>query len=808
MRFWRPMIAMILLGALLLPVSGAKAQDELLAGPITSWDFTQYLKRIRVSHDQWVALEAMHEEYKTRWSEFAETDLVRVREMLSEMEGQAMPTQESLERFLRARRLGTQRIADFDERLFVQMLETLDGGQINRLNIVRRQREQAHYAFPVMQMGMGGGDANITSIIDSLGLDEETLDQIEPLISEHETRRATTMRQMQDAFFEMATDMIGRMEASGLNEEEMWQNPEFMEMQQRFMMSMMEGQQRIQEMNQRTTELLRGRLPEEHREVMRIYALSQTHPNAYPDREVLYPHYRRLLNDESLDAATRDALRAHLDRYRREHDQMTQQIVEAVQRQQEAQMSMGAEWDSDRWQEIMDLMNRAMTARSQHHRAAMQELPRIVGEERFNRVNQSVMQDRQRMQERLAGDQLVQPVRPSMGMRLDQFLPAQVTREEIEQYLARLGVDSDRRRLAMSFFEDYRSAWEAAFTQEDRTRLQQAQTAVWQSEGDRMAAYETLKRIRGEFFERIVAMEDELMLDLEAILSAEELPHFSAVRTARNATRYTGMNQFFNSSVGEVSLAMMLHSAGLEHAEWRSVAKTLEAHEERMLELRQRGWEAQQEVDQANVRVQILYSSGQPVAANAYQEIVGNPSRVLGEITTELSNQITGTLATLLRELPPARATVVQQRFDQISYPQHFPDRLTPERAFAAAERLSLTNEQRSQIERARSEHAQRHEEINIQLREALGNSIRSPYMNMEPETAREWQRAQQAIQRLTHERYELNVTALRAIRAAVSADQAAELADAIAIRRPPVESWRAQAQVDLEMIRELVPPA
>lgn len=794
---------------LLLTVQQASAQggDGFIPSPFSSESFNKAVTILKPTWEQRLALEAAHEEYKSRFRQLRESDGEMILRRMHEVQSNSMfrvPKKRDVEELLRLRRTLMGQIMALEGELFERMAQSLDERQMGGLARIRRTRERAIWSEGEMMSGMGGGEApDLVNIVMSLELTDEELGRIDAALVEYEISMNAAVKNLHDKTLGMISSVVDVMSQMGLDEVD-FTNQDLMmeygrriqEAMQRFMKEVQEAAARVDAVGERGHLSLMQVMPAERKEAYEKAYLWRRYPDVYTDwtsPERMFEQARKI---ESLPGAARASIDAAEAAWRPAYDAVSKKLM-TISDKTRATQRASFDFDGAGWEAIWQERQAVEQERNAINERAEQALLAAVGEEhaaslqayRGVDVDSIGRGPGGMIDESVAGMVAEVAEAPGMGMsmmvRPDHLLPGPISDEEWAAYAARLDLSPDARVLTGEFLREYRRRFEQVMDEDYPRLVSEPRGKMWGENALNEQAASQVIAGRRAVAEQLAAIEEEFFGDVALVITESQRAMLPVIRRARECAVYdTRQMAHRGHQDGAADLTELLTALHLTDAEIRSIHTVLSTYEERLLPIVRSQHETLIAQEEAQIK-------GQPLMRKIQQDPEGNMDawaewerlmEPLEERLQELSRRRMdlekATLPELTAALPPDAAARLKEQHDQRRYPLVFPDRGDARMPIESALGLTdLTAEQRASVEHIAADHDAGHRAIcqeMVNLLESLGESP-----DWEPQNARaivEWQRNQERVEMLRVDRDELNETTRRRLRAVLSEQQAARV--------------------------------
>ncbi|MHC5023196.1 MAG: hypothetical protein ACYTGG_04710 [Planctomycetota bacterium] len=813
------MLVLLAAAAILLPARLAPGQGTMgvLPDPISTSELNGYAARLRLSDQQWQALETIHDEYKAEFRRLREGEINEFLDSMRSIQGSGgFPERDVLEQFLERMEKLTDRIEAIDRRLFDRLVPFLSDDQVAALPRARLARERKRYAQQEM-LSMGATLVDLSALLLDIDLEPAERERVDSILQPYEARLTADYGKLAKKASRMWLDMYDAILAQGFDEEAM-QDPEqaekMMEAMQQIMADvaapMLEMSGKIRERNVRTYRALRTALSREHAEVLRRSFLRRAYPRAQQLAALDVAVFDRLvrhaeLADEQARTASELVATAHAD-----FNRITDEAIDALEVSNDGRSPFEPFGNSDELNRTLADLRRQAGARLIR---TGEELAALIGDDRLLETVQSVPEDTELMtivglitaaeqsaaaQAATAAPAEAESPAEVVPLQVDMLVPRAISATDLDRYAKRLGLDDGDRAIAAEMHRRYREQFDAlrggllkdlgalaakSWKQDPRTGQM---TGLSDDEIDdmlrrRRAAFRAIEQLDDELFMNLgLAFEDESRAAaLERLRQARRRQTYSVpISVASMFDQYGGREALID--LGE----LVTMAQGLQPSPTQDEA--LIPYEERLTALLAARFEVALESQRAMDRYMAatirLQSAGEEASTtdwmSIYRDILGPAARQAEKANDTIIALNADWLPKLVELLPADAASRLHELYRRRAFPNVFGESDVLEQRVATALALpDLTESQRTSLQELSLEYRPALASLNDKLVEL---SRSAPSMNwLTDGEEMDWQAFQDhqsRIARVQFDRGELNERAAAKLRRILTKDQVARL--------------------------------
>ncbi len=802
-RSCRPrwLIAMLgLLAVLAAPTIALGQADDMLPGPMSTPDLGRYMDRLRLSPQQELAVEAMHDQYKREYRELQEQEFDKFGQFMQQVNGM-FPAREDVKKLLDMQDSIHGRIRAIDERLFDQMQSLLTEDQLATLPRVRLTRQRERYLSNEMMWSMGQRPVDVSELYYELELEDDAFETTDPLVFEYERRVTRDIARLHKATTGMFMRIFNELEKAGYsadNSQDPEQQMAMMQEMQSIFMKVSEDQRElgwdVHDQGKRLFTLLFQTLPSEPRTTLR----SRYYREAYPRVGWMMPdsvvgNRKDLEKVTDLTEEQRDQLEAQVfgpaDALDRELDDIVK-VLEEISRKQTP-----FNFDPAQWEEEQEVITKFQERVTEFQQNIWKNISDILTPDQMNAFTMA-------RSDRLTGNSsqnvaaaaesstevVLNEHEAAMVWGPDQFIAREITQSDIRLYGHVMGLSDDHKTLLRELHKSYMDRHQQ-YQRDSIEELNNVTSTLWQHDEDTgaytpptMDMYEHLYKVRETTLEKLRALDrtffDDVAVTLEAVVGEDTVERIRLMRE-RNIYNRGHWNSGIVGKAGNIDVAKFVLRMRLSDAERDAIDPIFDEYEQKATALFKQKYEAakrwQRTNDEWNAFAQQLTADGtfDPNSWQQYQERLSGPTEALEQANKTLADLNTSTFENALAHLNDEHARMLRQSFLRVAFPMVYSDYLSPERHFEAALALdTLTAEQRSRLEESALEYTSAYHQINEQLVELYGDSGLSLVAVTGQEEILEAQRRRDLIARLTFDRSELNSRGVRHLKQILSPEQ------------------------------------
>ena len=816
-------LALIVMVSLVTATSHLHAQGTsgMLPDPISSRDLEGYARRLQLDEFQRLAIDPLHEQYRTAFRQLREDDIAKLLKQTIEMTGGGfnMPQREKVERLLKDMKRTLNKIEQLDSRLFDQIDVVLTDTQRAALPRVRLARARQRYRNAAMGAGGFGSQAagvDLSELYGRLELSDQELLDSDPLIASYERRLTPAVEKLYDATITMSMDMMDAFEAAGMTDLDMT-DPEsaqqMMETMQAIWQDIGDDMQKkskaIADLNGRTLKSVRSRLSPKNARKLRYDYYSRAYPTAPKDPMSAQKRFESALRLKQLTEeqrlAVEDAARSHQVR----HDRITDEMIKFLEERDEDRSILLPGVDEEAWQEYWKELQSFSGKWTELNESAMESLNAQLGPELAAKINdpragremavaevepgaeETTSQDQPNEQ---PTDQFGRPVGPAVA----------ISTYELERYVDKLNLTDEQRAVVQLLHEEYRSKY-AEHAKQQAQKAQEEQRALFNATrgGQRAMASIDFQFWMQDAQDRTIKdldVADEAFFSDLALMLGENAPteQLDRLRLARQRRLFGQRpNQFAfgfpgtESNETSVDLSALVDDSELDAVKTDDIDALLRAYEKTITGAFRNRYEAglvaQRRRTEAMAEMMRRQQEGDMEDAMAfgmeYQQMMQDIGKTVQESEEEITQLNRDTLQEITAALDERSARKFRAAYRRKAFPNIYNESNSGERHLEAASKLGkLTDDQRLAIELHRVEYQPVYEDLCNQMVEILSQSTGRPNFT-DPGQIKDYMQQQQKLEVIKFDRSELNAKARRRLRQILTPEQL------MRIGLPPEES-------------------
>ena len=821
-RIFHTAVVVLLVGLTLAQSRPTFAQGTtgILPDPISTYELKGYADRLKLSPQQRLAADAMHDQYKQDFRALRQGEIAAFMKDMMAMQGNVMPKREVMESFMKRMDLLQGRIATLDSRLFDQLQTILTDEQMAMMGRVRLARQRARYSANQMMWMTGNRAADLSEIVLGMEIPAEHAAAIDSTLSGYEGRLTSSMAKLYDATSNMIMKIFDTMEEKGFTEQDM-SDPENMQkfgeaMQQIWkdlMLQAVEAAADLSDVNQRTYRSLASALPEEKARELRNAYYTQAFPEAAFALADETMRFTEALKLESLTAEQRDALTAARIDLQQKLDRVADDVVKLIEEQRKnfSPFDFNSESMQEHYRKIQEYQKKVEDTRA----SAKELLTTILGEEQAQQVEKaavaqaskaagglsSVMRAAMEKAEAArvdaadaeANQYLDDATSIQQAWTGDQFVAPPISRNELKRYAEILKIADDQQELLTqlhaTYLENFKKVQEteiAALTKavqsmwtfniETQTTTAPTDASLDATEKARRAAIDAVARVDELFFAdvQLALLDDKVTPDLQRV---------RLMRERERLNRGTEHMWAMAGRVGEnrIDLSSFLQKQPLSESDRAARAADLLEYEQAAMALFRERFDAALAMQHAQDRWQIEMQRAQSEnenqfkVASRYQEILGEPSKRVSQASNAIVKLNREWIEKILAKLPSDTSAMVRQAYNRAAFPNVYNDPLALELQLNEAAKLpDLGPEQVRRVNEIAGDYRPAYTNLCEQMAEvSASGSMPSFAMGMDDSDAwKQWQERREALASLRFDRDELCMRTINRLKAILSEDQ------------------------------------
>jgi hypothetical protein len=828
-RIWVALItALVLAFPLLEQPAAGQGTTGTLPDPISTRELTRYADRLQLDASQRLAIESIHDEYKSAFRKLRDDEIADFLEEMRSWQGMGMmPQREVVESFFKEMEKLRAMIKKLDDRLFDRLLPVLTDEQQPMLARVRLARERKRYQAQQM-MSMTGPAVDLSEVVLALDLEPDLQAEVDPVIAPYERRLTLTMRKVSEAASRMYLDMFDAFEAlgyGGMTEEDL-ADPEAMTKMMEDMRQIWseiggkitELAAQIANLNRKTYRRVAAFLPPETARDFRARYYRQ----AYPELRFMFgmdrqKWFERTTERDDLSDEQRQAVTAAVDGYRQRLDLMVDDAVKLIDARRAT--SSVFDFDMEGMREHMEQLAKVRTKAQELMSATMGTINDIVGEG----AKPGAVEDAQQEALALAGvddvlglesgddtdaeaEEAGERARRS-ARRIDQWVPGPISRHDVNRYAEKLSLDDVKRAELQELHAEYSQRFGAL---EAVAELPAANQSLWQydaktgtAQPPTEEALEKVDQLRRKAMAEIARLEQTFFAEVQAIVPDEHVQTIARLQARRQRQTYnTGAGGFSGSArsaENRIDLVELVDDRvlQLEGEDVQRVDSILAGYEDRATALFRQQFEAQLVFQQAQQKwaIEARALQDDPGAmldyARRYQEIMSDASEKLGEAARNVAKLNRQTVEALIEALPEAAGSSVRRTYNHKAFPSIYNDPVSVDRHLTRALTLDdLTDEQREYLDSLTEAYRPEYERL-CQAMVARADREQTNPMSFDSADWQEYQKREEQLQRIRFDRDELSYRAINRLKAVLSPEQIERIGGLPKVKEDePIISW------------------
>jgi len=336
------LLLLVLLGPLFLHLTEALGQgtDGALPDPIADRGLSAYARRLGLSAEQRLAIDAYHAQYLDEFRQLREKDIDRYmresanvlrRFMFSASSKETRRSLNELDRLM-------SRIKSLDEGLFDRIQTVLSEEQARAMPGVRQMRERERYLSGLVRFvgyANPGARIDLADLIETMELAPKERQVIEPLVMEYEGQLTGALRKLYQATTDMFLDMVKQAEELMLAAERQT-NPQaareafrsIRDIWTRASTGVMTQAAEISALNRRSFRSFSPLLSEDAAARLRAEYYQRAYPDVHRGMIECLGKYDAALNLPGLSAEQRAAITAARQSLRDRHQRLAEQMID------------------------------------------------------------------------------------------------------------------------------------------------------------------------------------------------------------------------------------------------------------------------------------------------------------------------------------------------------------------------------------------------------------------------------------------------------------------------------------------------
>jgi hypothetical protein len=802
-----------LLPLLLLVISTtafAQGTGEQLPDPMGSRVLSRDLERfVSPTVSQWGLIEDLHEAYLERFALLRDGDIARFLEF-TEKEMGAVPDTRTAKEFVRRLDATRSKINEEDARLFGEIAEILDEGQLAGLNRVRlaRERESLKSGFAAQEPGIDLWEI-LTSFEREIG--PEGFTTIDPVLIGYEEELTAGLRVWRKAQASMFMVLVEELQNRGLGE--MYGNASatseeaqkaIKAFQAAYESAQLEGlkvRQRIESLDRKAFERIESLLGEGVGRRVRMACVGRASEGRISrdplnvDRTIT-----RLLEKDELSPDQRDRLQVLRREMHAADDRHVARMIELLRELSDIEdplKDFDIVIDSEdpvleqiwKLRESIDERTGLRAALAESTRSELLRLFEASASPRQIAIIESGGRSPELEDNRPEYTESLSVRDPRRGGPSD-FIPDRLTRRDLEGIRSRLALEPWQQAILDTIHADYVDAWGlevAPIASQCNTALA-AVYSVDPESGRRMADIDQMRRAYAhahDALQRVVRIEDRFFDDLAVALSASQAAALRRCRLERELDRQLcGTDPFFKPTelaFRPANVLEVLASQDLTPELWDRLDEYLDASAADVIEAASiaRGlrFNSEQRFHEMNIRLSTGLADGTMSSADhgiEYRRVSDQLAEQYGDQVKEWNRLNEEFREGIRRELDPPLQSAFDADWNRAANPLVYRD---PNAAFGSIEQAlrlpDLTSDQLDAIAKLLDEYDRAWNELSSRMSSMHAEKKRfGANTNANEEAFDEWRALDQRYRASKFERNEASLRALRRLSRYLQPDQ------------------------------------
>lgn len=829
--FQRALGVLALLVALCLSSAvNAQGTGGSLPDPMSSRDLDYYMQRLHLDEAQRRAAETFHEQYLEQFMDLREGDIEKFMEKTQSMQG-SMPTRKALEDVLNEMERLQKRIARLDDQFFDQLLPILGENQQLDLTRARMHRARERFSNDMAQMIgflIPAAGVDLSDIYGKYELSQDEQLMIQSVVMEYESKLTRSRREISEAIASLFLDAMKMLEENGITEETFSDPAKAQDAlkMMRDMWATLSGNvmglgMEVSDLNRKTCKRLADLLPGENGDqLVRSY-----YTRAYPElpKSNLPNLFKKALRYKDLT----DEQWASISVLRDEHNRQERKLFDDMADVHDQLRATKSPFDfggmggaappqndeavdklADLGERHTKLTDRTTEALNTLLGADLQAKIMQQPDGDFGMAKGGAELDPEDMaiieaKEAAAAAEMAENQLHSEG---DQ----PISLREFKNVMAQLDLDDATRAVAEQLHATYLERFKSV-SSETTSKMMEEQQKMWKydeatstTRGPSVDQVEKVAELRKHASEAMREVDAQFFRDLALTCGTDPVKQeqLEMVRQMRERATYRvernmwgwgyGMQRSETSRIDLIELCLDEQLLDDPSSELRSVLTTYQASiNDAMRKRYEVGLEVQRMMERGSAE---MFAANQARAARGednegfdmeasmrYQEAMREVNKKMQDASTEVVQLNASTLETLKAALPEEQAAQLEKAFKRKAYPSVYKDAEMMEKVYAKARSLgSLSDSQRERLDALLTEHQQKDEALRERMIEALSRSTMSSVPG-DQEQWREYQKTQNAMERLRFESDELMARTRRRVQDMLTDEQLAQLGGPLA---------------------------
>lgn len=822
--------------------------------PIASRELEGYADRLELSRQQRQALEPLHDQYKQDFAVLRDGDIEKFLTNTRGMGGgmtMLFDRQATIKAFKDLEDIHSK-VKTIDNRLFDQMQGMLTEEQATRMPLVRQARERVRYRSGLSRLTAfmnPAAQVDLSEIMMDITLAPPQTEQVVPLLTQYETNLTSGARRLFDSTGTLMMEGLDKLQQAGINEQTMRDREQMGRAFQNLRPIMSEIQLKLAaraaelaDLNRRSLRSIAALLTEEQARTLR----DQFYQRAYPEIRTggtVAKAFEIVLKFQDLSAEQQQTFALMRTDYFTNYDRLMEQAMDLIDENRKTQSMFDQDREArrahdEKLRDVRERRNQLNETTNTSLKAAL--TPELVDrlDKRLAGGGDETAEDNEIAVVAVTGGAggpgaiSVTATRalPTDGAALattDPFIPAPISRRNLETYATRLNVDAVQRDILNSLHVDYTEKFDA-IEKEQIAAVRQAERSLWGMENGQVtpptaAAVDSLYAKRQQAIASILALDQTFFDDLAVTLGeAASADTIQRLRQTRQRDIYSragsqGGGMFFGGPGGQggrrtefrggpggpgggmmrafgggsneagIDLASIIDSLTLEPTEPAPFQSTVAEYERSSVAVFQKLFESTMRMQQARDRMMAQTTTvdrggeRQVRIGDEFRTLTENEGRALNEARRAATDLNKSTLSTLVSLLPAGQGQQLRRSYNEKAFPGVYRDSASAQPHISAALNLpDLTPQQRSQVQEISMEFSGQYDQLCEQLI-ALEASM-PDFTAGPPQGGRDggnWQQIQEQIrnrEKIEFERTDLNNKTLARLRSTLSEQQVQQL--------------------------------
>lgn len=801
-------LSIIILAGGLCRLAAAQETYGMLSGPIASPDFNRSIERLDLTWEQRIAAEAAHERYKEHWRRLRDHEVLPFTKAMRDMSqsGQAFPGLDQIRDILDRRRTIRTQTNRLEKTLFDELGEIVTPDQQAMFERTQLLRERTRYESSMLAGMVDSNHADLVLLIeDEMNVAPEIRAMIEEPLRQYERSVTVAMRSLDVEITKMLDELLDRLDKLGIDD--VADDPEATQaLMMEFGMAMQEAAEDarkvaddVESIDKRSAEQIRLLLPPNEAAKFNRRFLARVYPEVYSDGGTPEDLIERAIGSDEVSEDEKAQIASIHSTWQTQYESKCREMLDMHQKFTESQEKMQFDQAFD-WQTYWEKMELMRTERTALNAQTTERINELLGEERAMRVASRSVEtdgsDSMSMEIVVEGATAVALATGEAVFDSEMFVagshsydfavPGRISENELLFYLDRLGLSDDMRAVARGFHETYAERYDRLMEEKYQPLIGEPSARIWGENGADVKAAEEVAAGRRALGSIVVDLESSLFDEIGLLMPDARGDALGAVRTARRCAGFGAAWMADGVARPSVDYAAIVRSLGLSQQELASLESALREFDSRRVPVLTELLDLFIDRQVVDIKAQNLWREAQTSGVEVdYQEVTRRYQEMLAPFeesraagVAELTEISEWFLAELRKSLPPGALVDFEMRYARAAYPEVYPDRADATASLQSARDLpDLSGAQAARIDSLTAEHDQQHAAICRDMIDIADQTRTQPQwdqQNMEPFI--DWQAKTERMQVLQFDREEWNETTRRALRAALTEEQAARV--------------------------------